>query len=492
MSDDESEENRDPIDQMLEWIGFNEDERVALSADFSTLEDYGKLTEKDIISLQEGYSRRAANQGGFYFGLQRTVKLKNAIHWVQDFARCNLDPTLYDLEEDEFLEALDVAAERAQIRKAQADDSEAVSRDTSPGNLKDEKKWIEWSEKLETMLAVMPGVNGVPLSYVIRKKDESDHEEANYENFMQYTVACAPLNGTFFEADARRVHQIILGYIQGEAVADWIKPHLKKENGRLDMIALRKHFEGEGNVSRRITDAESLRDTLHYKAERALPFSQFITKCQLMFNIYRDEGEEFSENQKLRFFLDKIQSDNQAMQIAVSTLRLRMDSGDDLTFTFAANHLTSAVARIAPKAVAFSGRNISGVAGGASQGGGGDEPIYRNGAIFTGYYKTWNSLSADDKQKVNDERKRLGVLSKRSSGKFQGGRQANHSGGGKGQKRKSRINKVKSQLAEAERTIASMASQSGKSVHFDTTGDKASDDAGNGFGGRNEKKSRKS
>jgi hypothetical protein len=53
------------------------------------------------------------------------------------------------------------------------------------------------------------------------------------------------------------------------------------------MIALRRHFAGEGNSTRRIADAKRLQATLHYKTERALPFSKFLDSLQKIFTNLR-------------------------------------------------------------------------------------------------------------------------------------------------------------------------------------------------------------
>ena len=43
------------------------------------------------------------------------------------------------------------------------------------------------------------------------------------------------------------------------------------------MKALRDHFKGEGNATRRIAEAERLHESLHYKNERSLSFEVFLT-----------------------------------------------------------------------------------------------------------------------------------------------------------------------------------------------------------------------
>ena len=97
----------------------------------------------------------------------------------------------------------------------------------------------------------------------------------DYPSFNERAIACAPLTGPNFQADARKVHQLLKSFLQTETAEQWVKPHVRKQNGRIDFKALRAHYSREGNTSRRIADAERIRDTLHHKNEREMQFSAF-------------------------------------------------------------------------------------------------------------------------------------------------------------------------------------------------------------------------
>ena len=112
----------------------------------------------------------------------------------------------------------------------------------------------------------------MPLSYVVREVG-TPKAEVTYESFNKQAIACSPLSGVVIQADARKVHQLIKSFLQTEMAEQWVKPIAKKQNGRADMEALRNHYSGEGNTSRRIAVAERIRDTLFYKSERAMLFS---------------------------------------------------------------------------------------------------------------------------------------------------------------------------------------------------------------------------
>ena len=55
---------------------------------------------------------------------------------------------------------------------------------------------------------------------------------------------------------------------------------MKKTNIQIDMADLRAHYQGEGNTTRRITKAERLRNSLHYRNDRGLPFASYLSMMQ--------------------------------------------------------------------------------------------------------------------------------------------------------------------------------------------------------------------
>jgi hypothetical protein len=99
--------------------------------------------------------------------------------------------------------------------------------------LKRQKDWLVWSHSLTNYLSTILGQDGVPLSYIICENDEPDYDEEDEEDFdfEQLSIKCAPLIGVFYKIDARKVHQLIHGFVQGETAKTWIKPKEKRQNG---------------------------------------------------------------------------------------------------------------------------------------------------------------------------------------------------------------------------------------------------------------------
>ncbi len=108
------------------------------------------------------------------------------------------------------------------------------------------------------------------------------------------------------------------------------------------MMALRRHYAGEGNSTRRIADAKKIQTTLHYKTERALPFNKFLDSLQRMFTIFEEENEPLTERAKVDELLTKVQ--HTALGAAVAQLRYQLNTVG-ITFTVAANHLNSEISQ---------------------------------------------------------------------------------------------------------------------------------------------------
>ena len=208
---------------------------------------------------------------------------------------------------------------------------------------------------------------------------------------MQKCIACAPLTGPHFDADARKVHQLATSFTQGETSEQWIKMHVKTQNGQVDLKALCAHYQGTGDTTRRIAEATRLRETLHYKKERSLSFATFLSKVQHTFNLFEEEDQPFTELAKFRFLMEKVK--NPQLESDISALKFKSGlGGTSLLFTDAVNLIATSVATL-PESISksrISSMNQTDASEGA-------ESIYRNGKMYTGNYKKFHALSQADR-----------------------------------------------------------------------------------------------
>jgi hypothetical protein len=99
----------------------------------------------------------------------------------------------------------------------------------------------------------------------VREAEEPD-DNTDYPTFTERIIGRAPLAGQYFVADARRVHQLLIGFLQGENTETWIRSIAKFQDGRKDMTALRRHYAGEGNSTRRIADTKQENYVLYHQS----------------------------------------------------------------------------------------------------------------------------------------------------------------------------------------------------------------------------------
>ena len=469
-------EDEADIRVILTWIGFTSAlsrTRIAEES-FNDYTDIEQMKEKDVTEISDSFQKRTSSQK-IIFGQRKIKKLQALIHWVKDFRRCNSSPGIVGLDRASFLAALDTAARREEIRKVQIENSESVMKEASPGPLVSEAKWHEWEPAFENYLSSGFGVDGVPLSYVIRK-EENPKADAVYSDFTEKCVACAPLQGPAYDADKRQVHQYIVSFTQGQLSEDWIKSIKRLKDGRQDMLTLRKHFEGEGNATRRIAQAERMRDSLFYRNERSLTFEVFLNKAQKMFNIFEQQGEPMTEEAKVRFILRKVQHPQLANPVETMRSRNSLRPGG-LTVAEVSNYLAARVSEL-PDYLARN-RNISTV--NLSNNSSPESGIYDpDGNIFTGYYPNWHQITESDREKVVSARKSKGIGNNR--GKMNG----------KTSGKRNDVKKLQKIIAKGKRKIASLKKlnkeQATKLEESKGEEKNTDDEAGNKFGGKKSKK----
>ena len=168
------------VDQCLQWIGFTDDQhRNSIIADrgFNGLNDFFNVTETDICDMAEIFSKRLPAVNCINFGMRRIKWLIAMMHWCQDLQCCSEESDIADFASaDAFKEALQVSAQRALLRKNNSDQVDTISKAADPGKFKDEKKWPDWEPAFINYLSTIPGVKGIPLSYVVCANENLDHE----------------------------------------------------------------------------------------------------------------------------------------------------------------------------------------------------------------------------------------------------------------------------------------------------------------------------
>lgn len=336
----DAEDFDDPVELVLHRCGFiNIQHRMRIIQEgFNTLESFKLITMKDIDAMVKSFAEVRPANLQIRIPIVRVRRLKALVYWIKDCFRCGEPPVAAAFNE----QAIEQALQQMEVEAQLLEQAATVSKATSPGKLEGDKKWHDWDVAMENHLATILGTSGVPLSYVIRKQD-IPVAGRQYESHMEKMIACAPLQGVHYNADRFRVHQIIKGLVQATPAWEWITHLDRLGDGRRDYQALRAHYEGKGSMNRRLADAESMLTKLHYKSERIFPFEKYLTRLQLIFQVYAENNETFTEAAKVRVLLNRIQ--HPQLQNAVEAVRLEQARfGED--FTRAADYLAGTVATL--------------------------------------------------------------------------------------------------------------------------------------------------
>ena len=470
------------IRQILHWIGFtivaNRDN--LMNESIGSLDDVLSLTQKDVIAFSTDWSNRQATAGRFHIGTRRSKLLQAFVHWVQDFQRVSGTVSIVGLNQNTFKEQLRRALNRASIRQNLKDNTSSASEAASPGSLENERKWKTWEEKFTNYCRVHIGSNGIPLSYVIRENDDPN-TDGEFGDFITETIECAPLSGEYYLADRQTVFNMLTSFTTGQPSGDWIKSTARHSDGRRSMKQLRDHFSGEGNATRNIAEADRLKETLHYKSERAMPFETFLTQCEKMYNIYDKEGEKMEDDAKIRFLFKNIQHSD--LKITIAALKTRMID-TNITYTEAANHIATAVSEL-PEYIAKN-RNISGVGTTTDTTKGSSNIRKPDGTIITGHIPNWRSLSQADRAIVYAERERLGLNKNK-----RGNKNANGSNTNAESNRSKQLAEQNKKLKRQIKALKRSTINNDDTTNNDDNSNGDATDAGDQFGGKNSKKSKK-
>ena len=100
---------------------------------------------------------------------------------------------------------------------------DTISKAVDPGKFKDERKWPDWEPAFVNYLSTIPGSYHVPLLYVVREREDPDHDRDFGDDFISKMIVCTPLHGNHFRADLRCIHQLLKNYLVEEMAEQWIK-----------------------------------------------------------------------------------------------------------------------------------------------------------------------------------------------------------------------------------------------------------------------------
>jgi hypothetical protein len=432
------------VEHVLKFIGFSDKhQRKALQENYlEGLSDLRRSSEEDVENAAHRFLKFKNTNlpEGVYINPKQLSRLKAMMHWAQDFYRIGKSPMVVSaLTKDEFIKALETAEIRAKARKIFVKQrSTALEAAKNHDKLTPKVDFHDWLEGLENLLEATAGVDGVPLSYLIRtaeqvkELEEADKEAGDTATWKDQMIRYAPHKSSDAAEDNETLFSILSSLLVGTEAAAWITKRMKvRKDGISLMTALRNHFQGQGVVDIRTKTAKAIYENLHYKNERVMSFETFATKLKEQLKVLKGTDRDVKESIVISDLWKKIQDPELATHVGALKVSYKRDpTGLDLTAIL--DSIASEIGAEKPSGVAGNKRNIS-----VMYTREGTVPMsgikMADGSIFIGNYPAshWSKLDNDQKAIVREQRPDQDGGRNRGKGK-QGDKRKHDGGGGPG------------------------------------------------------------
>ena len=274
-------------------------------------DDFASCIDKTQLEFDDdlkGYSALTVANGQIRLPPATKKNIRAFMHWTSDKLRLGEDPSLIPYP------VANAAMHLASYKTLKSYRARAltIAETAKPGPLTEKTKWEDWNPVFINFLRSIPGRHHIPLKYIIRDSDAPVVVPG--ASLLDDYINRAPLNGDAFETDASEVHTYLISFITGNRTAESkVLPHANDNNGRLDYLALKAHYEGVGVNAVEILKAEKVLADLFYSGERKphMWWEEFERQLTRSFAICdrTEQREVYSENQKLRLLCKKVNAD---------------------------------------------------------------------------------------------------------------------------------------------------------------------------------------
>ena len=254
--------------------GLKEEDAVIIAEnvfqdDFATCMDKSITEVNDVLKTFESLTFQ---QGQIKLLPGQKNNIKAFVQWTRDEIRLNRNPALNDF----LVKDAKNFIRRYKTHEKFIKNYKTLSEQAKPEKFTKESKWTDFRSSLINYLRLIPGRDGVPLSYIVSVNDNSDPKKN--QDFLDNYVAMAPLEGESFKIDAAAVHTILMNLIVGHEEAEAMLQNISNErNGRAEFNILRAHFERIGIFANDKLKARNIIDILYYNGENPphMWFAQF-------------------------------------------------------------------------------------------------------------------------------------------------------------------------------------------------------------------------
>lgn len=290
-------------------------DRVAAEVFLSRFDMCLEMDSKKLNDVLRDLSKLPENPI-FLTHAQRT-KLEAFIEWTKQCFRFGFPPetTIFPVEASVEL------VHQANVHATFIERGPSMVTSARPPSFKTNDVWANWKPLMENYLRQIPGVDGFPLSYVIRATENPIYDPTVTDLQQRYILGVS-LMGPTFETDTLQVHTYIANLITGNTRAEAaIQKYRTTQCGRADWLALKLTYEGSGAFSVEKVEAQKILRELFYKGEVSAThnwknFEQQLTKAFAIYAANAPPNVIVHDNEmKLKILLEKVATCSQLREI---------------------------------------------------------------------------------------------------------------------------------------------------------------------------------
>jgi len=300
---------------------------------FQTLEDISDMEgDQDVLELSKRSGTRTVGDGRVLLSTVTIKRLQGLVWWIHDRIKHQRPLVAADFTPD----VMRMAMTRKRYEKQMSEATPPAVKDLGKFNPDD---FDVQEDSFLNLLSQTPGVQKVNLRYVVR----SAIVPAVFANVEQERLYQLPLQGDGFDQDNIKVYRLLKSFLVESPGWPWIEPFDTAENGREAFLAWTNHYNGQGELSKRVQLATAKIKQLHYKNERSLSFETFqsiLTKCIL--TLGKSPEDALTPRKQVDTLLDRFKSTDPELIAAKAVVRQQYPRD----FTAACNYLGSVIATV--------------------------------------------------------------------------------------------------------------------------------------------------
>ena len=273
-----------------------------------TLEAFGDLNgDGDVTEMAKRMASRQQANGRVILGTTHIKRIQALVYWVKDHHRRDLVPDANDWDADTMRASM--------TRKESEKNFEKIDVDMiDPGKCMTDHQWDSWQIGFLNKLSATLGAAKTPISYIVRNDVDSDYEFEDEDEERLYQM---PLTGENFKRDNKLVYSMLKAACVKSDAWTWIQDHDRSGNGRGAWFSLIGHYDGTGELNKRLERAKEEITRLYYKNESVFPFERYITKLKENFFVLdKDPDEKLTGKQKVDQMLRGMKSSDASIVAA--------------------------------------------------------------------------------------------------------------------------------------------------------------------------------